>query len=734
VIFYPNWQCAGIGQVVHYTKTAGNHTLRFEFGDQTAFAYNSYSPITIVQQKPATITPDQSVQWSSSGTVSFSSLPAEGNLIVVVVTENNGYGLEGITRVYDNKGNGNYTLAVTRSTSLGHGTAAIYYKNNIGKSSGTFSVTVTFGNNTAASIGLYEIRGADKYDPCPPGNTNNSRGSGTTASAGSVTPFRRAFYVALMTGDDDGTSFTSIATTTGWTGRWAQFFAGDDYSAGMFAEDLISTGSTTATWTIAPSQPWVGVIAAFNEGGHIAVTNSNINPATTFFTSNWEGESTILDGKWTGESGTVSGYLSLDKSRYLDGTRSLYYNYGSNDDFVYKTLSPAKSTVGVRFAINIKAVPSDFLVLNIRDNSGYGNMVVVVITTTNIQVYNEGSASYIGTGYTFSLNTWYQVEVVFTNNTIIKWRVWDATGRNLVKAEQSTSTSVPNSNCDLFEIGGLSGPGGTAQFYFDTVALSSTGYPGPYIPRNAYINTPEAKIGPATPMALWSFDGPDISWTSNLAYDRASSNNLTITGMQAASNAVPGVSGQGLYFDGSNDYLVKASMNFNGSGAYTYSAWLKYTPEVGSYADFLDSSNGSCDTSSAGCFIFFDIGSSGADCPSGKLQLSLYNSGYDSNCYNRPTAGWHHFAAIWDMSQPIGYEISLYIDGVAQATSSQPLKAENSGNFAAGNVFALMYQPYLTTYQAAGILDEARLYSRALTASEIQQLYLAGSRRAKITK
>ncbi|MFA5360174.1 MAG: glycine-rich domain-containing protein [Patescibacteria group bacterium] len=44
VIFYPNWSCAGNGKVVHYTKKAGNHVLRFEFGDQVAYAYNATTP------------------------------------------------------------------------------------------------------------------------------------------------------------------------------------------------------------------------------------------------------------------------------------------------------------------------------------------------------------------------------------------------------------------------------------------------------------------------------------------------------------------------------------------------------------------------------------------------------------------------------------------------------------------------------------------------------------------
>jgi hypothetical protein len=53
VIHFPNWECEEIAKVVHYTLKAGNHTLRFEFGDKTAFAYN---------------TTNQTVSWTTATT------------------------------------------------------------------------------------------------------------------------------------------------------------------------------------------------------------------------------------------------------------------------------------------------------------------------------------------------------------------------------------------------------------------------------------------------------------------------------------------------------------------------------------------------------------------------------------------------------------------------------------------------------------------------------------------
>ena len=61
VIFYPNWQCAGIGKVIHYTKKTGKHTLRFEFGDQIAYAYNAIWIGADVKDRPDTTNPGSTV-------------------------------------------------------------------------------------------------------------------------------------------------------------------------------------------------------------------------------------------------------------------------------------------------------------------------------------------------------------------------------------------------------------------------------------------------------------------------------------------------------------------------------------------------------------------------------------------------------------------------------------------------------------------------------------------------
>lgn len=56
VIFYPDWECLGTSRVVHNTLKAGVHTLRFEFGDAVAYAYNSIWKIGWDYRKSLTFT------------------------------------------------------------------------------------------------------------------------------------------------------------------------------------------------------------------------------------------------------------------------------------------------------------------------------------------------------------------------------------------------------------------------------------------------------------------------------------------------------------------------------------------------------------------------------------------------------------------------------------------------------------------------------------------------------
>ena len=74
VIFYPDWQCSGKGKVVHYTKKAGRHTLKFQFGGQIAYAHNSANDIKIsgAIMQGVTVGASPAPSWSCEDTLTDS--------------------------------------------------------------------------------------------------------------------------------------------------------------------------------------------------------------------------------------------------------------------------------------------------------------------------------------------------------------------------------------------------------------------------------------------------------------------------------------------------------------------------------------------------------------------------------------------------------------------------------------------------------------------------------------
>lgn len=79
VIYYPDWSCSETATVIHYTKKAGNHTLRFEFGGQVVYAYNSAATDSVVFRRVT-----ETDYYTTPGSYSW-TVPANITSISVVV-------------------------------------------------------------------------------------------------------------------------------------------------------------------------------------------------------------------------------------------------------------------------------------------------------------------------------------------------------------------------------------------------------------------------------------------------------------------------------------------------------------------------------------------------------------------------------------------------------------------------------------------------------------------------
>jgi len=214
----------------------------------------------------------------------------------------------------------------------------------------------------------------------------------------------------------------------------------------------------------------------------------------------------------------------------------------------------------------------------------------------------------------------------------------------------------------------------------------------------------------------WTFDGKDI--TSNIADASVTGADGHIVG-QTSTTTVPGKLGQAIALDGVNDY-VRTTIAATTLGLpqmddtyFTASAWVKRNDLVNEHTIFQIMGNvnrgWALRITAAHAVIF-----------SGDLGGT-----YGSTASNVITdTAWHHITLVRDNTT-----YHVYVDGVEQALALTPTAYPQAGScyFTVG--IKLNYNDCnlnnIAKYANIDV-DDVRLYSRALSASEALQLYLIG--------
>jgi len=160
----------------------------------------------------------------------------------------------------------------------------------------------------------------------------------------------------------------------------------------------------------------------------------------------------------------------------------------------------------------------------------------------------------------------------------------------------------------------------------------------------------------------------------------------------------------GASFDGVDDYIEVAhddKLNFD--NGFTVALWVYMTDDRGTLISKMDGTG---------------TGDDGWD-------LEIYNSGYidfDHNGWSRfirssslSTDTWHHVVAVYDPSA--SNELILYINGIKDSEGNQDTSLRN----ATTTPLTLGWGAWDNHYQ--GELDEAKVWNRALSATEITTMY-----------
>lgn len=217
-------------------------------------------------------------------------------------------------------------------------------------------------------------------------------------------------------------------------------------------------------------------------------------------------------------------------------------------------------------------------------------------------------------------------------------------------------------------------------------------------------------------VGLWSFDGKDVPWTSSTAgtaIDGSGNGNTgTLTNMNQATAPVIGKMGQGLKFDGVDDAVNLGEVKRNLT-SLTGSIWVKFGRDGSTeylFGKFNDATAG---------WVLYRAGAGDK-----KVYWYVWNTSFAFATVATPSAiptnEWHHFTGVYD-----GAYIYLYMDGVSVGTPAALTGTIDTN----GPVCIGAYSPARVNCDGGptkGMFDDARMYDRALSASEILQLYNLG--------
>jgi hypothetical protein len=207
---------------------------------------------------------------NTTASLNFPSANTAGNFIAVVIR--GGLSSSQVFTVKDSSGN-TYKKAVQIGFTASAVTSAIYYAENI--KGGANTVTVSMTVNGPLRFAIMEYSGVATSNSLDA--TAAATGTGTAASSGNTT--------TTVSGDLLLGSVSTVngATFTAGTGYVIRDYVPNESGTKLITEDRIQSaaGIASATATLAASDTWGALLAAFKAAGGVAVPSiTNLSPSS----------------------------------------------------------------------------------------------------------------------------------------------------------------------------------------------------------------------------------------------------------------------------------------------------------------------------------------------------------------------------------------------------------------------------------------------------------------------
>lgn len=267
VIFYPNWNCEEIATVSHLTLKAGNHHLIFDFGGETAEAFNAALVWTGLAGDGL---------YSTAGNWSTSKVPSAADTVS-----------------FDNTCT-NCDMTLDVSTTTASFTMASTYSGTITQANGTdFIVTGAFsqsagtfrgGNSSNTYQGNFTVSGGSYVSATTTTFTsgNNTININTTQTFYNLTFNGAGTFKTISSGDtlivDNTLTLTDGGVNTGTIEARGDISTASTFDGGTAVIDF-ANDSLAQTWTVSGG---VSPVVRFNSASD-ASDSVVINAAATFY-------------------------------------------------------------------------------------------------------------------------------------------------------------------------------------------------------------------------------------------------------------------------------------------------------------------------------------------------------------------------------------------------------------------------------------------------------------------
>jgi len=321
-------------------------------------------------------------------------------------------------------------------------------------------------------------------------------------------------------------------------------------------------------------------------------------------------------------------------------------------------------------------------------------------------------------GFVPQLNTWYHIVGVYDGSNIIFYR-------NGVPLNQTPATGTISANTGFqYNLIGFDTSRGASSAFSGLIdevrvynrALSTEEIKRLYkIGATTKVNVPRKDTLTDGLVGSWTFDGPDMA--ADTAYDRSgNANNGTLTNGPVRTE---GKIGQALSFDGVDDYVDisnESAFDFERTDPFSISAWVKYPAGAPTQSIVSKMQN-------SGNFPGYEWK---AETVNHRLSLNLRDSSAGSiartSSFDSLMPGIVYHVLMTYNGNSTADGISFYINGVDQSLSSAGSFSGsmlNDTNVSIGRNLA-------DAGGYSGLIDDVRIYNRALSPDEIKRLYNMG--------